>query len=210
MAFERGRQATPRGSSGRIAATYIDEASRHQYLLGYYPTNTSVDGRFRDVRVTVSRPGVTVLVRGGYYARPETGPLDRKSVATFGRMAAAASDAREIPDLALSATAMSTATAVTIDSMIDLSRVLFQKVGGRNTASIEVWAFCLDRRQKSVGDLRQTVELSYTDERLTELRRSRVPVSLLVPVTGAAQTVKVVAYDFAGDLTGSRNVTVTR
>ena len=38
------------------------------YLLGYSPTNTHSDGRFRKIRVEVARPGVKVQARPGYFA----------------------------------------------------------------------------------------------------------------------------------------------
>jgi Ca-activated chloride channel family protein len=46
---------------GRIA-----EELRHQYLLGYYPTNRQKDERARKITIRVSRPGVTVRARPAY------------------------------------------------------------------------------------------------------------------------------------------------
>jgi VWFA-related protein len=38
------------------------------YLLGYYSTNTKLDGRFRTLKVNVKRPGIEVRARKGYKA----------------------------------------------------------------------------------------------------------------------------------------------
>lgn len=205
-----GRSDANRFASSSIAADYIDRASRFQYLLGYYPTNADWNGGYRHVRVTVARPDVTVLVRRGYYARNDDGPLDRKSVVVYGRIIAAAGDARENPDLGMQVTARQSGGRgiVTVEGLIDVNRVLFERVGDRQQASLEVAIYALDRGQRKVGELRHTLELSYADERLAEVRRAGAPVTFAIPVTAAADTLKVIVYDFAGDLTGSRNLTV--
>ncbi len=52
------------GGLKRIA----DDLSSY-YLLGYYSTNTKLDGRFRSITVRVKRPGIRVRARRGYRGR---------------------------------------------------------------------------------------------------------------------------------------------
>jgi VWFA-related protein len=52
----------------------IADESRTYYLLGYIPTNTRRDGKFRDIEVKVSGKGLKVRARKGYYAPKEGEP----------------------------------------------------------------------------------------------------------------------------------------
>ncbi len=58
------------------------EDSRLTYVLGYYPLPGPWDGRFRDIKIRVRRPGVQVRHRLGYYAVPAAapGPADRDKI----------------------------------------------------------------------------------------------------------------------------------
>lgn len=46
----------------------ISEELRSQYTLGYYPTNTARDGKFRKIKVEMANKDLKVLARKGYYA----------------------------------------------------------------------------------------------------------------------------------------------
>src|SRR5271157_2115 len=46
----------------------VQKENSSYYLIGYSPTNTRSDGRFRHIRVEVSRPGLKVQARPGYFA----------------------------------------------------------------------------------------------------------------------------------------------
>lgn len=47
----------------------ITEELQAQYVITYYSSTPSEDKRFREIRVEVKRPGVTVSARKGYYAK---------------------------------------------------------------------------------------------------------------------------------------------
>jgi VWFA-related protein len=46
----------------------ISEELRSQYTLGYYPTNSARDGKFRKIKIEMSNKDLKVLARKGYYA----------------------------------------------------------------------------------------------------------------------------------------------
>ncbi len=52
---------------------------RNQYILAYTPTNPSLDGTFRQIRVQVQGRGLQVRTRTGYYATPEGAKRTRVS-----------------------------------------------------------------------------------------------------------------------------------
>src|SRR5207244_1377511 len=84
----------------------VDQTTRFGYILGYYPSNQRSDARYRQIRVRVNRPGLTVLYRHGYYANPSLAPLDRQHLLTYSRVAAAANYPNPVPDIGLRATAI--------------------------------------------------------------------------------------------------------
>ncbi len=49
----------------------ISEELRSQYTLGYYPTNSAHDGKFRKIKVEMNNHDLKVLARKGYYAPKE-------------------------------------------------------------------------------------------------------------------------------------------
>jgi VWFA-related protein len=57
------------------AVERIGSDSRSYYMLGYAPQNTAFDGRYRKIRVKVSRKDVDVKARDGYFAVRSVGPV---------------------------------------------------------------------------------------------------------------------------------------
>ena len=62
---------TVSGTNLLAGLTRIVNEGRAYYLLGYSPSDTRRDGRFRKIEVRVNRPDVTVRARQGYFAPVE-------------------------------------------------------------------------------------------------------------------------------------------
>ena len=70
-----GRSVVDSNDMSAILRSVLEESSNY-YVLGYAPRNPRERGRFRELRVTVSRPGVELRAPRGYYERK---PFDRQS-----------------------------------------------------------------------------------------------------------------------------------
>ncbi len=59
---------------GNVSSAFsqIAEELRHQYVIGYYPTNSAKDGTYRSVKVRVNEAGLVVRARKGYRAASDT------------------------------------------------------------------------------------------------------------------------------------------
>ena len=70
LAEETGGRMISVRSEKKLAEAFdeISEELRSQYTLGYYPTNSAQDGKFRKVKVETTEHDLKVLARKGYYA----------------------------------------------------------------------------------------------------------------------------------------------
>lgn len=60
--------STPGGAAMRTAFESIVEELGVQYTLGYSPSNTKKDGKWRAIELRVARPGLVIRTRKGYNA----------------------------------------------------------------------------------------------------------------------------------------------
>lgn len=70
MANKTGGRVYPVKELQQLESTYAEIARelRTQYSLGYYSTNDKHDGKWRDLKVQIKRPGLEVTAKPGYRA----------------------------------------------------------------------------------------------------------------------------------------------
>jgi len=186
----------------------IAQATSSGYLLGYYPSNTAFDGRFRRVTVKVKKQGATVLYRHGYMADPPKTPLDRRQSITYSRIASAVNYGGELNDVPFR---LNTSTAkganrvpdFVAELTIDPSRVTFSEANGGRAAELDVSVLCQDESGDPTGDLWQRINIRLSPAEWESAQRAGVTLTLKVPVKALVKTVKVIVYDFASDRLGS-------
>ena len=191
----------------------LDESTRAQYLLGYAPTNGQWDGRYRKVRVTVTRPGVRVLSRQGYYGRQIDTPIDRRQFMTFTRITSALGYHLPIRDIRLTLETPSLienpgGTIVMAAARIEPAAITFTRDGELYTAAVEAFFGAADRRDRMVGEAWTRLEFRLKPGEHEHFLREGLGFTVRVPVREDPATLKVVLYDYAMDVIGSATAPV--
>jgi VWFA-related protein len=135
-------------------ARIVDDSSSH-YILGYYAPTGRKDGRFRRVEIEVTRPGLQVRARKGYYAPGSTKVSAAESdLKTSAELLEAMKSPLPIDALTFAASAAPfqgtpphAAVAVVIE--IDPAKLAFSQRGGSHETDLELQISATDPQSKT-------------------------------------------------------------
>ncbi len=202
------------------AFSSINETTRSEYLLGYYPKDTHWDGRYRRITVSVNRPGLHVYNRGGYYADQTLVPYNREAFLSYSRIAAAGQYASEVKDLHFTVAAneevgsrirvnpryddnAAVNTRIHVSLWIDPAEVTFHEVNDRYQGKVYITFFYGDQRGRYLGDYWDAREMNLKPETYQKVMKDGIPYDLRIPRAAPNETLKVVLYDYGSDRIGS-------
>ena len=182
----------------------IEEDMRFHYLLAYSPSNESFDGKFRTISVKVSRPGVQVQTRQGYFAvrAVESAPLRSYEAPALAQLdAGTRPHAFPLETVALSFPTAKQPGLVPVLVRVPGSAVTYQldkqdKSGKKmHLADLVVVARVKNEAGHEVDRLSQHYALSAAADKLEAARRGDVLFYRLADLPPGRYTVEAVAYD---------------
>ncbi len=193
----------------------LDQNTRSDYLLGYYPADENWNGKYRQITVKVNRPGMKVYSRRGYFARDRLQPYDREEFLAYSRITAAGGWADIIDDVPFK---VSTSRApdeagerqLKVDLSINAGKLAFASADGLHSGRLRVAVFYADGGGRMLGDIWKTVTLQLQEPVYRDFLKSGIPFSVTIPARTSAMYVTIVVYDVIGDRVGSRRVSVQR
>lgn len=197
------------------ALDIVNETTRVQYLLGYYPSDDNWNGRYRQIQVKVNRPGLKLFSRHGYFARDKLQPYDRVEFLAFSRISAAGGWEDIIDDVPFKISTSRTIDdvgqpQVMVDMKINSSKVALRAADGIHSGRLRVAVFYADSRQRMLGDIWKTVDLKLQGATYQEYMKSGIPFSIAIPDRAGDMYLTVVVYDMEGDKVGSRRIRVDK
>ena len=180
----------------------IDD-SRVTYTLAYYPAENT-DGKFHEIKVKVSRPGVSLRHRKGYTSFAERtpegeqvsaelrqalwSPLDLTAVGVHARVVPAGADRLEVA------------------LQIEAQTVTLSERGGRWHGRIDIALVQRDDAGKQLDGLLDTINVALLPERYEQVRKAGILYQRAVVRKPGAAVMKLAVHDAPSGLTGTLTV----
>lgn len=165
--------------------------SRVTYVVGYYPTNDKWDGRFRNVKVSVRRPGVDVRHRSGYLASPTpSGKADS--------LAAIASAALESTGIGLTVHVDGDQVAIRVDP----SAITMKPSGSLFDVALDLLIAQRLQNGELLTDLDKTLSLRLTAEQRDQLLKEGFSMTRTIVLEPGA-SLRVAVRDQPSGVVGS-------
>ncbi len=198
LAEQTGGQASI-ASYTKPALDRVDIVTRSRYLIGYSPTNSNWNGKYRHIELKVNRPNVEVVWRQGYYARQSRTPYSAKELLTFTRISSAAQFQVGLKDIKLKAEVRKDVATLNID----ISKMALKQVDDKRVGQLRVAVFYGDAKQVLIDQRWSTIDLNLNAESYSKYVTTGIEYRWPVPRDLKPTYMKIVVYNYDADLLGS-------
>lgn len=188
------------------AIRQVQEESAVSYTLGYYPDEASPAHVFRQIRVKVNRPGLTVRARRGYSARP---PVLVEQELRRQQLQAAARNPFDATALTVGARAdlERDTQRIALQVLVDSEHLTLERSkDGKWTGAFDVLVVQLDASGMELDNTVDTVALNLQESTYQTLRQKSPVFNKRFQRKDGAETLKIVVRDNASGMAGSLTV----
>ena len=189
----------------------IANETRLYYLVGYNPTNTTQDGKFRKIEVKVAQKGIQIRARKGYYAPLAGGKsaLDKKQRTVDPDIQAALDSPYEVEEIPLRMTAYSFdetllgKAAVVVATDVDIKNFSFEEKDGRFYDTAEFLLVVAHRETGEFFRYDQKIEMKLQPATREKIVQTWLPIARDFELKPGGYQAKMVVRDKNGGRIGT-------
>jgi hypothetical protein len=186
----------------------LASAPAYSYLLGFSPLKSTYDGKYHNIKVTLTaKQKYEIQARRGYYMpKHGTDPAEAAKQEVEEELYSQ----EEIHDLPVELHTQfyklnATDAKLAVMTHVDVGRLRFRKADGRNINDLTVVAGLFDRNGNYLTGTTKTVEMKLRDETLAKLERTGVNIRTNFDVKPGTYLVRLVARDSEAALLTAAN-----
>jgi VWFA-related protein len=186
----------------------LASAPAYSYLLGFSPLKSTYDGKYHNLKVTLSiKEKYEIQARRGYFMpKRGTDPLEAAKQEVNEELFSQ----EEIHDLPIELHTQfyklnASDAKLAVMTHVDIGRMRFRKADGRNQNDLTLVAALFDRNGNFITGTTKTVEMKLRDETLAKLERTGMNIRTNFDVKPGTYLVRLVARDSEAALLTAAN-----
>jgi VWFA-related protein len=189
----------------------VAETPEYSYVLAFVPQNLKLDGSFHTLKVKLKNPQkLTLQARRGYYAPKAFTSPDEQARQEIEDAMFSQEELHNLPvNLHTQFFKASDADAkLVVLAHVDVKRLHFRKVEGRNDNVLTCISGVFDRNGKFLQGIEKTVTMHWKDETLEHGLSTGMTLKTSFDVKPGSYLVRLVVRDSEGQLMSAENGTV--
>jgi VWFA-related protein len=185
--------------------------ARVTYLLGYYTVDTRWDGKFHNIKIKTTRPGVTLRYRRGYFALPPEPPGKTESGDVFAPVIWNPLDATSL-GLTVRARRRSRGTSeeAALALHIDPQNVHLENLNGRWVGEIELVIVNLSPTGHNLKGFDQTRKFNFLPSTYERIEREGLEFRLSLRIPDDTEQIRLVVRDSPSGAMGSVTIPLSQ
>jgi VWFA-related protein len=182
----------------------MDDA-RITYTLAYSPSHEQWDGKFREIKIKMKRPGLEAKYRGGYFAYPDSPADPKRRLAVIAEAAGsplASTGLGLLAGIAQKPTPDNPRSVIRV--MMDAHEVFFARnAAGRQEAMLDFLVVAFDEKGKALNQARQTMQLNLEQAKYDQLLTTGMIMTTNADTPTNSTRIRVIVHDVGTGSVGS-------